>query len=59
VQKSLAGQLAMKHVMRGFDAVYLAAALVVRDTIPTLAFTSFDGRLDQAATQEGLTVLMP
>ena len=49
----------MKHVMRGFDAVYLAAALVVRDTIPTLAFTSFDGRLDQAATQEGLTVLMP
>lgn len=59
VQESLAGQLAMKHVIRGFDAVHLAAALVVRDAVPTLAFTSFDGRLNLAATQEGLTVLMP
>ena len=59
VQESLAGQLAMKHVIRGFDAVHLAAALVIRDALPTLAFTSFDGRLNQAATQEGLTVLVP
>jgi predicted nucleic acid-binding protein len=58
VQENLAGQLAMKHVIRGFDAVHLAAALVIRDAVPTLAFTSFDGRLNQAATQEGLTVLM-
>jgi predicted nucleic acid-binding protein len=59
VQESLAGQMAMKHVIRGFDAVHLAAALVIRDSVPTLAFTSFDGRLNQAATQEGLTVLVP
>jgi predicted nucleic acid-binding protein len=59
VQDNLAGQLAMKHVIRGFDAVHLAAALVIRDAVPSLAFTSFDGRLNQAATQEGLTVLMP
>jgi len=59
VQEKLAGQLAMKHVIRGFDAVHLASALVIRDAVPTLAFTSFDGRLNQAATQEGLTVRMP
>ena len=58
VQESLAGQMAMKHVIRGFDAVHLAVALVIHDAVPTLAFTSFDGRLNQAAIQEGLTVLM-
>ena len=59
VQENLAGQMAMKHVIRGFDAVHLAAALVIRDAVPALTFTSFDGRLNQAATQEGLTVLVP
>jgi uncharacterized protein len=59
VQERLAGRMAIKHGIRGFDAVHLAAALVVRDAVPTLAFTSFDGRLNQAATREGLTVLMP
>ena len=59
VQERLAGSMAIKHGIRGFDAVHLAAALVVRDAVPTLAFTSFDGRLNQAATREGLTVLLP
>jgi uncharacterized protein len=59
VQERLAGRMAIKHGIRGFDAVHLAAVLVVRDAVPTLAFTSFDGRLNQAATREGLTVLMP
>ncbi len=59
VQQALAGRMAMRHVIRGFDAVHLAAALSVYDMVPTLEFTSFDDRLNQAAAQEGLTVLMP
>ncbi len=58
VQEVLAGQLAMTHALRGFDAVHLAAALTVHSVAPTLAFTSFDQRLNQAATQEGLMVLV-
>ena len=59
VQPILAGQMAIRHVLRGFDAVHLAAALSVREVVPTLALTSFDNRLNQAANEEGLTVLMP
>jgi predicted nucleic acid-binding protein len=59
VQERLAGQMTIRHVLRGFDAVHLAAALSPRHAVPTLTFTSFDNRLNQAAAQEGLTVLMP
>ena len=59
MQEVLAGQLAMTHALRGFDAVHLAAALTVHSVAPTLTFTSCDQRLNQAATQEGLTVRVP
>ncbi len=59
VQEVLAGQLAMTYALRGFDAVHLAAALTVHRVAPTLTCTSFDQRLNQAATQEGLAVLVP
>lgn len=60
VDECLAADLVERHGLRGFDAVHLAAArrLAGRDAIE-LAFTSCDGRLNQAATAEGLRVLTP
>ena len=59
VQEILAGQLAMTHALRGFDAVHLAAAVTVLGAAQALNFTSFDGPLADADTQEELTVLVP
>lgn len=55
----LAAGLAVKHVLRGFDAVHLAAAVTLRDAVGEdgLAFSSFDRRLAQAAADEGLIFL--
>jgi predicted nucleic acid-binding protein len=55
-----AGNLAVRHGLRGFDAVHLAAALDVLSAagsrgIP-MAFSSFDGQLNRAAHGEGLEV---
>lgn len=57
----LAAELAVRHVLRGFDAVHLAAAVTLRDAVGThgLAFSSFDQRLTRAAAEEGLIVLEP
>jgi predicted nucleic acid-binding protein len=57
----LAARLAAKYVLRGFDAVHLAAAVTLRDAVGSdgLAFSSFDRRLAQAAAVEGLIVLEP
>jgi predicted nucleic acid-binding protein len=57
----LAADLAVRHVLRGFDAVHLAAAVTLRDAVGEggLAFSSFDRRLAQAAADEGLIVLEP
>jgi uncharacterized protein len=57
----LAAELAVRHVLRGFDAVHLAAAITLRDAVgeDDLAFSSFDRRLVGAATAEGLIVLEP
>lgn len=54
-----AGRLAAAHGLRGFDAVHLAAALLLASSDPALAvaFSSFDQKLNDAATAEGLTVL--
>jgi predicted nucleic acid-binding protein len=55
-----AGQLAIKHVIRGFDAIHLAAALEVRASATETAklwFCSFDTRQNEAARAEGLVVL--
>lgn len=54
-----AGDLAVKHALRGLDAIHLAAALDLRQISPgvRIAFSSFDVRLNQAAAAEGLPVL--
>lgn len=55
----LAAELAVRHALRGFDAVHLAAAITLRDAAGAggLAFSSFDRRLVRAAVAEGLIVL--
>ena len=56
-----AGGLAMRHCLRGFDAVQLAAALTVRSAVGDrdIAFSAFDRALCRAAGREGLVVLEP
>lgn len=57
----LAAELAVRHVLRGFDAVHLAAAVTLSDAVGNdgVAFSSFDRRLNRAAAREGLIVLEP
>lgn len=57
----LAGQLAARHALRGFDAIHLSAArMLMSDARGTsIAFSSFDDRLNQAAEKENMTVLHP
>lgn len=51
----LAGDLAERHALRGYDAVHLASAMVLRDRIPDIvAFSTWDGNLSEAAVTEGL-----
>jgi predicted nucleic acid-binding protein len=59
VDEMKAGQLAIKHVLRGFDAIHLAAALELRtagDKELEIAFCSFDDRQNAAALAEALKV---
>ena len=59
LNEMVAGELAITHALRGFDAIHLAAALELHlgaeETL--LAFTAFDARLAQAARTAGLQVL--
>ena len=55
-----AGELAIKHVIRGFDAIHLAAAVEIRthaarDT--KVMFCSFDDRQNAAARSESLFII--
>lgn len=61
VAERAAGGLAVRHVLRGFDAVHLAAVLTLRDAVggDAVAMASFDTALNQAAVREGLIVLEP
>lgn len=54
-----AGRLVKKHGLRGFDAVHLSAAKLLKsdNNNISLSFSSFDKRLNEAASAEGLTVL--
>jgi uncharacterized protein len=56
-----AGRLAAAYGLRGFDAVHLSAALILMSAkeAPAVAFSSFDEKLNNAATAEKLTVLLP
>lgn len=59
VQERKAGGLVLDHLLRGFDAVHLAAALDLWRSFPSeeVVFSSFDGALLKAARSEGLSTL--
>ena len=59
VNEILAGELAVKHSLRGFDAIHLAAAIEIEQGIGSAGFffTSFDTRLNEAAVAERFSVL--
>jgi len=56
-----AGRLAAVYGLRGFDAVHLSAAGLLRSSgnAPAVAFSSFDEKLNSAAAAEKFTVLQP
>jgi uncharacterized protein len=52
--------LVRKYGLRGFDAVHLSSAIMMRrDADLDLCFSCFDEKLNKAATAEGLEVLIP
>ncbi len=59
LNESLAGELAITHALRGFDAIHLAAALDLRRQAEgvIVTFAAFDVRLMQAARAEGFQVM--
>ncbi len=55
-----AGLLVRKYSLRGFDAVHLSSAKMMRqDADLALFFSSFDEKLNNAAAAEGFQVLLP
>jgi predicted nucleic acid-binding protein len=56
-----AGDLVVKHLLRGFDAVHLAAALELRELLQSegVVLSSFDNNLLGAARAEGIPLLVP
>jgi predicted nucleic acid-binding protein len=56
-----AGRLAETHGLRGFDAIHLSAAKLLRASEGALpvAFSSFDEKLNNAAVAEKLSLLLP
>ena len=60
VDELRAGELAIKHVIRGFDAIHLAAALEIRASATEnieVRFCSFDDRQNEAARAEAFSVI--
>ncbi len=51
---SAAGPLAVRHGLRGMDAIHLASALLVADARPVVV--TWDVELRRAASAEGLAV---
>lgn len=52
-----AGNLADKHLLRGFDAVHLASAVTLQNELAAVvSFSSAHGRLMGAAAAEGLAI---
>ncbi len=48
----LAGELAERHALRGFDATHLAAAMQLQQAAGDLVFLTYDRRLLEAARTE-------
>lgn len=61
VDERRAGGLVIEHLLRGFDAVHLAAAKDLSELFPAeeVVFSAFDGALLRAARSEGLSTLHP
>jgi predicted nucleic acid-binding protein len=51
--------LALRYPLRAYDAVQLAAALLLSERGPSVQFWSADGALVRAARTEGLRALVP
>ncbi|MFC2156591.1 type II toxin-antitoxin system VapC family toxin [Acidobacteriota bacterium] len=50
-----AGDLAEKHALRGFDAIQLSSALILKIKLKSeIVFSCFDDKLQKASKQEGL-----
>ena len=55
----IAGQLAERHALRGYDAIHLASAVIIRNQgDQPVNFSCFDARLLRAAQREGLSVAL-
>lgn len=56
-----AGRLVNLYGLRGFDAVHLSAATLLKanQNNLSLSFSSFDEKLNDAASAEGFTILAP
>lgn len=56
-----AGRMVNLYGLRGFDAVHLSAAklLKINENNISLTFSSFDEKLNDAASFEGFTILSP
>lgn len=56
-----AGRAAAAYGLRGFDAVHLSSAKLLKASQPgvSLAFSAFDEKLNKAAASEKLKVLPP
>lgn len=54
-----AGRLVKKHGLRGFDAIHLSSVKLLKteNNDLVISFSSFDKKLNKAASAEGLTVL--
>ena len=51
----LAGDLAEKHALRGFDSIHLASALTLRQELSSpIVFSCFDDNLQKASEREDL-----
>jgi predicted nucleic acid-binding protein len=51
----MAGDLAEKHALRGFDAIHLASALTLREKLAApVTFSCYDTRLQNASQHENL-----
>ena len=53
----MAGDLAEEHALRGYDAVYLASALTLRERVPdSITISTWDNELSEAAVREGFSL---
>jgi predicted nucleic acid-binding protein len=63
VDSNRAGRLALRHTLRGMDAIHVAAAVHVRERLlrdeahEEFVFAAFDRRLLEAAEREGFATL--